>query len=68
MTTYRTQENDRLDQIAWRHYGSVTGKVEKILLANPGLADHGDILPSGLILVLPDLPQPDNNTGLRLWD
>ena len=40
-----------------------------MLKANPGLSDAGPILPAGLVIELPELPQPNPSidTG-RLWD
>lgn len=58
MTTYRTREGDRLDLIAWRHYGHLQGTVERVLEANPRLAEQHDPsrLPGGLLIRLPDAP------------
>lgn len=70
MTTQRTQEGDTVDLIAWRYYGRLSGRVvEQVLAANPGLADHGPLLPAGLIVKLPELEEKqDANTGTKLWD
>ena len=68
MIIYTTCDNDRLDLIAWHHYGFVSGSVEAILEANPFLAHHGTLLPAGLAITLPTLTPPPVNTGLRLWD
>lgn len=66
---YRTSEGDVVDQVAWRHYGRTDGRVvEKVLAANPGLADQGPVLPAGVTIVLPDLPEPEQVDGVRLWD
>ena len=68
MIKYRTSENDMLDWIAWKHYGTQDGIVEAILEANPGLADKGDKLPAGLIIILPEIQLPKTDTIVRLWD
>ena len=68
MRTYRTKDKDTLDRIAWKHYGVTSGAVEVILEANRGLADFGPILPSGLLIKLPECQQPVVNNGIKLWD
>ena len=66
---YRTKEGDMLDWICWRHYGQQAGAVEVVLKANPGLAEAGPLLPAGLVIELPDLPQPNQSIDtVRLWD
>ncbi|MGJ3439626.1 tail protein X [Pseudomonas sp. Je.1.5.c] len=51
----RTQQNDTVDAICWRHYGRTAGVVEAVLDANPGLADRGAVLPAGVLVTLPEL-------------
>jgi len=58
-----------VDLIAWRYYGRQDGQVvEQVLDANRGLADHGPVLPPGLSVLLPDIPEPEQVQGVRLWD
>ncbi len=71
MAQYRTVQNDMLDAICHRHYGTPTGTVEAVLAANPGLASHGAILPAGLLVELPDNVQPQQQSitpTVRLYD
>ena len=69
MTHRRTVDGDRLDALCRAHYGAQSGVVEAVLEANPGLADYGPALPAGLLVTLPDLPQPlELERLLRLWD
>lgn len=65
----RTQQNDTVDALCWRHYGRTTGVVEAVLDANPGLADKGPVLPSGLLVTLPELQAaaPERQM-VNLWD
>lgn len=42
------QQYDTLDAMCWRYYGRTEGVTEKVLAANPGLADIGPVLPHGL--------------------
>lgn len=65
----RTQQNDTVDALCWRHYGRTAGVVEAVLEANPGLAIHGTVLPAGLLVNLPELQAaaPDRQV-VSLWD
>ncbi len=65
---YRTVSGQSLDEIVWQHYGNIPGAVEVVLAANRGLADHGAILPSGLLIDLPNYQPPKPSRGIRLWD
>lgn len=67
MTTYQTKDGDTLDWICWKHYSQQSGAVERVLEANPLLADQPVSLPAGLILVLPDLPAPEAEEVVRFW-
>lgn len=69
MTEYRTRQGDTLDYICWRHYGQQSGAVEAVLLANPGLADAGPVMPLDTVIVLPELAKPASELQpIRLWD
>lgn len=65
----RTQQNDTVDAVCWRHYGRTTGVVEAVLEANPGLADHGPVLPIGLLINMPEqqTAAPERQM-VQLWD
>jgi len=69
LTTVRTQQHDTVDALCWRHYGRTAGVTETVLDANPGLADHGPILPQGLAINLPDahVAAPQRQM-VNLWD
>lgn len=67
--TYQTRAGDTADYIAWKHYGTQAGRtVEQLLDANPGLADHGPLLPAGLLVTLPDIDLEPTAQAVRLWD
>lgn len=69
MTTYIASEGDTVDLIAWKHYGTQAARVvERLLEANPGLADNGPLLSAGTIVTLPELDTAAERTGTRLWD
>lgn len=65
----RALQGDTVDALCWRHHGRTQGLVEAALLLNPGLADHGHVLPVGLEVVLPDLQTSKPKIKLiNLWD
>ncbi len=37
----RTQQDDTVDALCWRHYGRTQGLSERVQQANPGLAEYG---------------------------
>ena len=66
----RAQQHDTVDALVWRYLGDGAGYVEQTLELNPGLAQHGAVLPSGLIVTL---PEPVANSAavadlVQLWD
>lgn len=67
-TTYKSSQGDTLDYICWRFYGQQSGAVEAVLVANPGLADLGPVIPANTMITLPDLQQPASEVQpIRLW-
>jgi len=65
---YRTKQGDMLDAICYKQYDGRPGATEAVLEANTGLAAYGPVLPSGLIITLPDLPEAEPAQTVRLWD
>jgi phage tail protein X len=69
---YLTKDDDTVDLIAWNYYGRQDRRiVERVLEANFGLADHGPILPAGILVILPELDadtQQDASDAVKLWD
>ncbi|WP_028696120.1 tail protein X [Pseudomonas cremoricolorata] len=64
----RTQQHDTVDALCWRHYGRTAGLVEAVLAANPGLAEHGPVLPAGVLVSLPTLPPAAPERAMvNLW-
>jgi phage tail protein X len=69
MDTLRTVQGDTVDAVVWRHYGRTDGLVERVLDANPGLADLGPVLPNGTLINLPAAaPQAEQSQMVNLWD
>jgi phage tail protein X len=65
---YMTKDGDTLDRICWQYYDGQQTTVAQVLEANPGLADHGPLLPAGIIITLPALVTPAKEQGVSLWD
>lgn len=67
---YMTKQGDVLDDVAWRQYGVNSWPVvQQVLDANPGLADRGPVLPAGLTITLPAIPNPTTTVkSVSLWD
>lgn len=65
----RTQQNDTVDALCWRHYGRTAGVTEAVLAANPGLADHGPVLPQGLVVNMPEVhASAPQRQMVNLWN
>ena len=66
---YRTRDGDVLDAVCARHYGDTPHRVEDVIAANPGLAALGPVLPSGVIIELPEVKDAAlERPTIRLWD
>lgn len=64
---YRTRDGDVLDLICHNYYGDAPHSVEFVYDANPGLAELGPVLPSGVVIDLPEAA-PAEPTTIRLWN
>lgn len=55
-TTYRTRDGETVDEICFRVFDSTANRVvEETYKLNQNLAEYGETLPSGLLIVLPDV-------------
>lgn len=61
-----TEDSERLDRIAEKIYGHTKGSVEALLEANP-VAGLGGDLPFGTVLLVPDLPDAEEEPLVRPW-
>ncbi len=69
MTEYMTRAGDMLDAICFEYYGESRDYTEAVREANPSLADYGPVLPEGVVIGLPDLPElAIQQATIRLWD
>ena len=66
--SYVTRDGDRLDKICASHYGAASGFLERVLLANFGLAELGPVYQAGVVIFLPQKPAPATPKTERLWD
>lgn len=64
----RARQGDTVDLICSRVYGSTAGITERVLDSNPGIADHGPVLPIGTRVTLPAQVQAAAHKLLQLWD
>jgi len=68
MPSYSTKDGDVLDDICYRYYGASSEYTEAVLAANPILLKHDLILPSGITIELPDLPNiEESQETIRLF-
>ncbi|MDH0300574.1 MULTISPECIES: tail protein X [unclassified Pseudomonas] len=65
--TCKTSEGDLLDTLCQHYYGHLTGTVEAVLDANPGLADEAQPFRAGVRILLPELPLAASD-AVQLWD
>lgn len=63
---YQTQEGDMLDRVCFRYYRQEC-YVEAVLDANPNLSFYTVILPSGVVIELPEFANPQKKL-IQLWD
>lgn len=66
----QSRQGDTVDLICWRNYGRTAGTVEAVLIANPGIAKVGAVLPPGTTVTLPDLDPSVGKSAatVSLWD
>lgn len=63
----RAMQGDTLDLLCWRTLAR-TDIVEATLALNPGLADHGPVLPTGLLVELAEPATAHTRATVNLWD
>lgn len=66
-TIIRSSDGDTLDLLCWGVYGNLNRTVERVLDANPGLADIEQPYPAGLLITFPDLAEAVDRQVIRLW-
>lgn len=68
--TLTARQGDTLDALLWRERGLSAADLPRVLSANPGLADHGPVLPMGTRVIAPETMAPAQRTRAvtNLWD
>lgn len=67
--THVSIEGETVDAIAFAYFGRHQGTTEAIYDANPGLADHGLLLPAGLSIAIPEMPaEAPSARTVKLYD
>jgi phage tail protein X len=61
-----SKDGDILDALCWHHYGR-QDVVPAVLGANPHLAGLPPVLAAGVVIMLPDLPEPGTVSTVRIW-
>jgi phage tail protein X len=62
------RQYDTLDLLCWRYFGVTAAVTELAIELNPGIARHGEILPEGLAVALPDEAPERRIDRVNLWD
>ena len=70
MRSVRSVAGDTVNQLLYRHLGRSDDAAEEALwLQNPGLAEHGPVLPAGVRVVLPELEEKAKASApVSAWD
>jgi len=62
------QQGDTVAWRCWRSYGRTEAVLDQVLLANPGLADVGVMLPHGYAVEMPEITDATVRETVQLWD
>lgn len=70
MRQTRTKAGDTVNGVLWRELRRDDDTAEEALWAlNPGLAEFGPVLPSGVVVFLPELDQKQEAArAVTVWD
>lgn len=64
-----SEPGDTVDKLVWRELRKGPAAVERVLDANPGLADLGTVLPNGTVVMIPTTAGAAAAQPLvQLWD
>lgn len=68
MITYETVEGDTLDGISYRFFGETPGALETLVEANPEILTQPLVLPSGLLVAIPEITGPTiKEREINIW-
>lgn len=64
-----SRAGDSVGLLAHLHLGRDDDETEEAMYsANPGLAKYGPVLPSGVEVIIPDLPEAPLAKAVNVWD
>ncbi|WP_455475323.1 tail protein X [Bartonella sp. B17] len=66
---YLSHDGDMVDAICWHYYPKHQQAlaVEEVYRTNSNLAEYGAVLPSGIMIILPELPKERTRPIINLW-
>ncbi|KZN12582.1 tail protein X [Marinomonas sp. TW1] len=69
MTTIRSRDGDTISNILWIALKRNDDEAEEALFEhNPGLEAYGPVLPAGVVIQIPTLPEKSAETVTNIWD
>jgi phage tail protein X len=69
MTTIRSRDGDTISNILWIALKRNDDQAEEALFElNPGLEAYGPVLPAGVMIEIPTLPNKAAETVTNIWD
>lgn len=67
MRQVSSRQSDTVDLICLRYFGFTGGITEQVMNMNPQLTAYDVILPSGVMIKLPDSPKRTQKKIIQLW-
>lgn len=69
MTTLRSRDGDTISNILWITLKRNDDEAEEALFElNPGLEEYGPVLPAGIVIEIPTLPEKAAEKVINIWD
>ncbi len=67
MRTVITQQGDTVDLICLRFFGETGGVTEQVMAINPNLVNYDLVMPYGVAIQLPTVPERTQKQVIQLW-
>ncbi|MGO3345768.1 MAG: tail protein X [Marinomonas sp.] len=69
MTTLRSRDGDTISNILWITLNRNDDEAEEALFElNLGLEEYGPVLPAGVVIEIPTLPEKVAEKVINIWD
>jgi phage tail protein X len=69
MKSVVSKAGDSVGLLAHLHLGRDDDETEEAIYdSNPGLAKYGPVLPSGVTVLIPDMPEAPLAKAVNIWD